>query len=75
LQTPYEGYGFRLKIVWPENYPYHSPKIKFIDPVWNPFVSEKGDVCMDILEYNYTPALVLRTFILSISSLIAEHKL
>lgn len=50
LDSPYEGYCFRVKLEWPEDYPFRPPKCIFLDNVWNPYVDFKnGDICMDIL--------------------------
>lgn len=76
LDSPYEGYWFRVKLEWPEDYPFRPPKCTFLDKVWNPYVDfEKGQICMDILSNQFSPALKTIHIILSIISLLSEDKI
>lgn len=76
LDSPYEGYWFRVKIEWTEDYPFRPPKCTFLDKVWNPYVDfEKGKICMDILYDQFSPALTTIQIIFSIISLLSENKI
>lgn len=76
MDSPYEGYCFRVKIQWPSDYPYRPPKCTLLDKVWNPFIDfESGQICMDILSYNFSPALTTIHIIMSLISLLSENKI
>jgi len=70
--TPYEGGNFILEIVIPDGYPYNPPKIKFETKIWHPNISSQtGAICLDILKNEWSPALTIRTALLSIQALLS----
>ncbi|CDJ38754.1 ubiquitin-conjugating enzyme, putative [Eimeria necatrix] len=73
LDTPYEGGVFILDINIPSDYPYNPPKINFVTKVWHPNVSSQtGAICLDILKHEWSPALSIRTALLSIQAMLAD---
>jgi ubiquitin-protein ligase len=75
IDSPYEGYWFRVFVEWPPEYPWRAPKFTLLDKIWNPYVDyDKGEICADILETEVSPALTTQKYILSIASLISETK-
>ncbi|KAL8274557.1 hypothetical protein Esti_001523 [Eimeria stiedai] len=73
LDTPYEGGVFFLDINIPADYPYNPPKISFVTKVWHPNVSSQtGAICLDILKHEWSPALSIRTALLSIQAMLAD---
>ena len=42
--SPYKGGLFELDIHIPPDYAFKAPKIRFITPVFHPFVSSTGDI-------------------------------
>eukprot|EP01054_Gregarina_sp_Poly1_P009585 Gregarina_sp_Poly_1__9584@NODE_605_length_7202_cov_256_472039_g465_i0_p4_GENE_NODE_605_length_7202_cov_256_472039_g465_i0NODE_605_length_7202_cov_256_472039_g465_i0_p4_ORF_typecomplete_len202_score21_42UQ_con/PF00179_26/2_5e47ProkE2_B/PF14461_6/1_2e08UBA/PF00627_31/1_9e06HOIPUBA/PF16678_5/0_00093RWD/PF05773_22/0_0076UBA_4/PF14555_6/0_025_NODE_605_length_7202_cov_256_472039_g465_i07401345 len=71
--TPYEGGTFFLDIQIPEEYPFCAPKIKFETRVWHPNISSQtGAICLDILKSEWSPALTVRTALLSVESLLSD---
>ena len=71
--TPYANQIMNLDIKFPEDYPFKPPKIKFIQPIWHPNVSKSnGDICLDILKSNWSPALGILQVLISISSLLED---
>ncbi|KAK1443327.1 ubiquitin conjugating enzyme like protein [Babesia gibsoni] len=72
IQTPYEGGHFILNITIPQDYPYNPPKIQFETKIWHPNISsETGAICLDILKNEWSPALTIRTALLSIQALLS----
>ncbi|KAH7705272.1 hypothetical protein AAVH_27523, partial [Aphelenchoides avenae] len=62
-------------IEYPESYPFKPPKVRFAYPkgrIWHPNVCVwTGTVCTYILSGGWTPALTLRTLLLSIRALLS----
>jgi len=70
--TPYEGGHFLLEVIIPEGYPYSPPKIRFDTKIWHPNISSQtGAICLDILKNEWSPALTIRTALLSIQALLS----
>eukprot|EP01053_Blabericola_migrator_P010376 Blabericola_migrator_1__10375@NODE_5857_length_654_cov_154_833049_g3865_i0_p1_GENE_NODE_5857_length_654_cov_154_833049_g3865_i0NODE_5857_length_654_cov_154_833049_g3865_i0_p1_ORF_typecomplete_len150_score21_17UQ_con/PF00179_26/2_8e47ProkE2_B/PF14461_6/1_4e09RWD/PF05773_22/0_0054_NODE_5857_length_654_cov_154_833049_g3865_i048497 len=71
--TPYEGGTFYLDVEIPEDYPFCAPKIRFHTRVWHPNISSQtGAICLDILKTEWSPALTVRTALLSVESLLSD---
>jgi ubiquitin-conjugating enzyme E2 D/E len=71
-ETPYEGGVFKLKILFPTDYPFKPPKITFETPIYHPNVNSNGSICLDILKDQWSPALSITKVLLSICSLLAD---
>jgi ubiquitin-conjugating enzyme E2 D/E len=71
-ESPYQGGVFFLSVSFPENYPFKPPKIKFLTKVYHPNVNANGNICLDILKENWSPALTISKVLLSICSLLCD---
>jgi len=71
--TPYDGGVFEINIEIPADYPYNPPKMKFITKIWHPNISSQtGAICLDVLGKEWSPALTIRTALLSIQALLSS---
>ena len=71
-KTPYESGIFHLDISIPATYPFKAPKVKFITKVYHPNINNRGDICLDILKNQWSPALQIEQVLLSICSLLQD---
>jgi len=68
----YDGGCFVVDINIPSGYPFEPPKMKYDTKVWHPNVSSQtGAICLDILKNEWSPALTIRTALISLQALLA----
>eukprot|EP01063_Lacrimia_lanifica_P021998 TRINITY_DN29706_c0_g1_i1.p1 TRINITY_DN29706_c0_g1~~TRINITY_DN29706_c0_g1_i1.p1 ORF type:complete len:151 (+),score=59.54 TRINITY_DN29706_c0_g1_i1:44-496(+) len=69
--SPYEGGVFELELFLPKDYPMVAPKVRFLTRLFHPNVDKLGRICLDILKDKWSPALQIRTVLLSIQALLS----
>jgi ubiquitin-protein ligase len=64
------GGVFNLELFLPDDYPMTPPRIRFLTRIYHPNIDRLGRICLDVLKNNWSPALQIRTILLSIQALL-----
>ncbi|CDW77779.1 ubiquitin conjugating enzyme e2 [Stylonychia lemnae] len=73
--TSYEGGMFHAELYLPDEYPMVPPKVLFRTKIFHPNIDKLGRICLDILKDKWSPALQIRSVLLSIQALLSAPNL
>ncbi|KAI7745523.1 hypothetical protein M8C21_029848 [Ambrosia artemisiifolia] len=70
--TVFEGMEYKLSLLFPKDYPYNPPNVKFETGCYHPNVDGFGNMCLDILQDKWSCVYDVRSVLISIQSLLEE---
>ncbi|GAW80631.1 ubiquitin-conjugating enzyme E2 [Plasmodium gonderi] len=63
---------FHLIISFSEEYPVSPPKVKFLSKIFHPNIYTDGNICLDILQNQWSPIYDITSLLTSIQSLLND---
>lgn len=69
--TPYEDGAFVISFVFPDNYPFKHPEVKFVTPMYHPNIKkDTGEICMDVFASSWSPTQKVQDILQKLVSLL-----
>eukprot|EP01126_Amoeba_proteus_P026572 TRINITY_DN2631_c0_g1_i29.p1 TRINITY_DN2631_c0_g1~~TRINITY_DN2631_c0_g1_i29.p1 ORF type:complete len:161 (-),score=18.55 TRINITY_DN2631_c0_g1_i29:906-1388(-) len=70
--TPWEGGTFRLTLEFSEDYPAKPPHVRFKSKMFHPNVYSDGNICLDILNKQWSQLNDVSAVLISVRSLLCD---
>jgi len=70
--TPWEGGTFQLEVRFTEEFPTKPPKVTFKTKMFHPNIYNNGEICLDILQGQWSPIYDISAILTSIQSLLTD---
>ena len=70
--TPWEGGTFKLVLEFTEDYPNKAPSVRFLTKMFHPNIYNDGQICLDILQNQWSPIYDISAILTSIQSLLCD---
>ncbi|XP_077219883.1 ubiquitin-conjugating enzyme E2 2-like isoform X2 [Tasmannia lanceolata] len=70
--TPWDGGTFKLTLQITEDYPNKPPTVRFVSRMFHPNIYADGNICLDILQNQWSPIYDVAAILTSIQSLLCD---
>ena len=70
--TPWEGGAFKMALEFTEEYPNKAPNVRFLTKLFHPNIYNDGQICLDILQNQWSPIYDISAILTSIQSLLCD---
>mmetsp|Transcript_8655 Transcript_8655/g.14024 ORF Transcript_8655/g.14024 Transcript_8655/m.14024 type:complete len:159 (+) Transcript_8655:172-648(+) len=70
--TIWEGGLFKLRFIYPDDFPSSPPKVQFVPVLFHPNVYPSGTICLSILnaDEDWSPTVTLKAILLGVQDLL-----
>lgn len=72
--SPYSGAVFEALLSIPDSYPFAPPSLKLVTPIYHYAVSTAGEICLELLKRDWSPAKTISKLLGLVHDLIANPK-
>jgi len=70
--TQWQGGTFTLEVKFTEEFPTKPPHVRFVSRMFHPNVYNNGEICLDILQNQWSPIYDISAILTSVQSLLCD---